>query len=582
MKATQMAAGATAAIARLFGYSRPVMIETGVPYIPTPVGNLANANVKDTSTKLTLDIKQELTVDPRTMGLGAVDEMTITSISQRESWLTKFGWETADPTETLLWNTEVNPVTWTENGDELHLPACAFATIPFRWWRGTMKYRFQVVASSFHKGRLRISYDPNFQETDEYNTNYTYIIDLAKERDFTVDVGWGATTAFLRHLTPGLDDVNYSDGALTLSPLGFRNGTLSVYVVNELTVPNSTINNNIEINVFISTGDDFEVASPNSADMRSYSYFPVAMAQAATPVAREMTVEEYVKQQLPKRKLDSQAGEEYNQPDADLTQNEVEPMKLDASESMAVKISPTDKSGCVFFGDPVSSFRQCLKRYNLHSVVGLSGNDYRFFINVNSDFPYYRGYAPSAVNETTLPALGTAYNFCTMTLLNYLTPAFTARRGGLRWKYARIAGDLDGSTPIVVSRADSETSGYSIAEVTANDGGEVNGMALQGQLFYNHDWDGGFVTMSDQNPVVEFEVPFYNTFRFATAKNADVTAPTADFGSFHRYCSLWSKSASDVSTVMRHVSVGEDFVLAFFTGAPVLYYQPSDPPADDL
>lgn len=479
-KATELAAGATSSIASLFGYSRPVNIETSIPFVPHLVGNLANTNVKDSSTKLTLDIKQELTVDPRTMGLGTTDEMTISSIAQRQSYLTKFGWAVADSTETLLWNTEVNPVTWDTNGTEIHLPACAFATLPFRWWRGTMKYRFQIVASTFHKGRLKIVYDPDFQESNEYNTNYTYIIDIAKERDFTVDIGWGSATPFLRHLTPGLDNPPFSDGALVLNPLGFRNGTLSVYVVNDLTVPNDIVNNDIEVNVFVSTGDDFEVAVPSEESMRVYTYFDPLEALNLTPgfrIPAEMSVEEFAdfersgkSRDGPVRLLESQSGEEsgeLNQPDSDLTTNESEPMKEMAAEKMAVALSPMDHSGCVFFADPVTSFRQCLKRYNFHSVSSLGGNSLRWFVFNNSDFPYYRGYAPGAVDLTDAPAPNTPYNYSKMTLLNYVTPAFVARRGGLRWKYLQSVANLDGGASMSVSR-NPTTTGYFVTEVVPN------------------------------------------------------------------------------------------------------------------
>jgi hypothetical protein len=241
-RATQMAANSVSGIASMFGYSRPVDLANITPYKPTLLGNMANTNVPDTSQKLTLDVKQELTVDPRVMGLGSTDEMTIKSIAQRESFLTQFGWAVADSAETLLWNTEVSPVLWSEltgTHDELHMPACCFAALPFRGWRGTMKFRFQVVASSFHKGRLKITYDPSYPLTNEYNTNYTYIIDLAKERDFTVAVGWGHEKSVLNHRSPIQDTIPYRTSALGADPGGVANGILSVYVVNDLTVPNS-------------------------------------------------------------------------------------------------------------------------------------------------------------------------------------------------------------------------------------------------------------------------------------------------------------------------------------------------------
>ena len=112
--ATQMAASTVSGIASMFGYSRPITLADIQPYKPTYLGNMANTNVPDTSQKLTLDAKQELTVDPRVMGLGSTDEMTIKSIAQRESFLTQFGWAVSDSAETLLWNSEVSPVLWHE------------------------------------------------------------------------------------------------------------------------------------------------------------------------------------------------------------------------------------------------------------------------------------------------------------------------------------------------------------------------------------------------------------------------------------------------------------------------------------
>jgi len=602
-KATELAAGATASIARLFGYSRPVNVETGVPFIPTPVGNLANANVKDTSVKLTLDLKQELCVDPRTMGLGGTDEMTITSISQRESFITTFGWQVSDPTETLLWNTEVNPVIWDTAGDELHLTACAFAALPFSFWRGTMKYRFQIVASAFHKGRLKIVYDPVYQASNEYNTNYTYIIDLAKERDFTVDIGWGNQTAFLRHSTPGVDSLIFGSTPITSINDFFANGVLSVYVVNELTTPNSTVNNDVEINVFVSTGDDFQVVAPESQTISKYVFFDPdgseAFASTQTEVS-ELTTEEYKNQQqnypsiqrpklqiYPRMKdvLSTQSGEEtvsekMNQPDADLTINEVEPMKLMSSEDMAVTINPSDGAYCVYFGDPVTSFRQCLKRYNFHSCVANTTNALSFFVHTSPDFPFYRGYAPGAVNLTNVPIASTPYNYCNTTLLNYLTPAFTVRRGGLRWKYVKNIKSPDGPQLASLSRLGGVNSGYTISSVTAVAGsGNPNEVAAQCSAVYDHFWDGGVTQPDDINPVLEAEFPFYIPFRFASTKNANITSSTANFGTFHSYKTLWSKSGTDQATVAKYCAVGEDFLLGFYTGPPIMYYAPSDPPA---
>jgi len=576
-KATEMAAGAMSGIASLFGYSRPISLAEIQPYKPTIVGNMCNTNVPDTSQKLTLDVKQETTVDPRAMGLGGVDEMTIKSIAQRESYLTKFGWKVSDSAESLLWNTEVSPVLWSELGgataNEIHMPACCFATLPFGRWRGTVKFRFQIVASSFHKGRLKISYDPSYPVSNEYNINYTSIIDLAKERDFTVGVGWGQEFSYINHRCPGVDSIPYGITPISAAPHFLANGILSVHVVNDLTVPNSATNNDIEINVFVSVGEDFEVADPDARCIENLTWFrPQGTGSRSrdtfAPQMAEVT-----------------AG---TQPDTDLTQNEDEPMKMVATQLLAPSLSDTDQTSNVFFGDPVTSFRQCLKRYNYHSAISPTRLGVSMLDVVNADFPYYRGYAAGAIHKANLPTPGTPYNYCKMTLINYLTPAFTCRRGGMRWKYFRTGGssqDPDTSLMMVSRTASAlEYSQTDTGVITPAEGSQSERVRQAGILI-PHTWDGAVVTSTAQNPVIEAELPWYVIARFFPAKDSGITTPSPPWGftHFHRLSTIWKTTENDSPLIHCFVSVAEDFNLAFFTGAPIAFYVPQadDPPAEE-
>jgi len=563
-RATQMAANAVSGVASLFGYSRPISLADIEPYKPTYLGNLCNTNVPDTSQKLTLDVKQELTVDPRVMGLGSTDEMTIKSIAQRESFLTQFGWSVADSAETLLWNSEVSPVLWNElpgSTDEIHMPACCFASLPFKRWRGSMKFRFQVVASSFHKGRLKITYDPSYPLTNEYNTNYTYIIDLAKERDFTVEIGWGQERSLCNHRSPILDNRPYSTSPLGGDPRTNANGIVSVYVVNDLTVPNSTVNNDIEVNVFVSAGDDFEVFDPDSKDIEDIVWFQPQSGEIFTPQMAEMS-------------------STMNQPDSDLTKREDEPMKAEPSQIMAPTLSDQDHTSCVYYGDPVTSFRQCLKRYNYHSAISSIGTMTapRMIRVRNGNFPYYRGYAPGAVHRSVVPLLNTPYNYSKMTLLNYVTPAFTCRRGGLRWKYFRQGGKNTESSIMMVARDASPAGFYDQIEngVFTQGSGSRFDRVRQAGILTPHTWDGATVTSTRQNPVVECELPFYSDVRFFPAKQANQTNGNDEFLSFHWLATIWEAEVSDSALIHSFVSVGEDFNLGFFTGAPVAWRVPQE------
>lgn len=560
-RATQMAANAISGIATMFGYSRPISLADIEPYKPTYLGNMANANVPDTSQKLTLDAKQELTIDPRVMGLGATDEMTIKSIAQRESFLTQFGWAVADSAETLLWNTEVSPVLWNEvtgTNDELHMPACCFAALPFRRWRGTMKFRFQIVASAFHKGRLKITYDPSYPLTNEYNTNYTYIIDLAKERDFTVAIGWGQERSLLEHRNPISNAIPYGASALGSDPGTRANGIISVYVVNDLTVPNSIVDNDIEVNVFVSAGDDFELFDPTSKNIEDLVWFEPQLGEIFSPQMAETS------------------GQTMNQPDSDLTKQEDEPMKEQPSQTMAPTLSDQDHTSCVYYGDPITSFRQCLKRYNYHTAITPTTTNTSLLKVRNNNFPYYRGYAPGAVHLTSVPAPGTAYNYCKMTLLNYITPAFTCRRGGLRWKYLRAGGSGFQSTHLLMASRDATPDGAYDQQETAlitQSGGSLSDRVRQAEVLLPHTWDGAVATSTFHNPVVEVELPYYDDIRFVPAKQANMTG-VQNFNHFHWLSTVWETTTSDTPLVHCFVSVGEDFNLGFFTGAPVAWRVP--------
>lgn len=268
-RASQLALSGVASIAAIFGYCRPVVDAAIVPFRPAYMGNFANCNTPDSCSKLTTDIKQETTIDPRTTGLAGVDEMNIKSIITRESFLTNFDWNVGTNTGTRLFTIQVTPYLWSVlnagAAEELHMtPSCHVGCL-FQNWRGTMKYRFQVVCSNFHKGRIQIQYDPYDSTDNEFNVAYNKIIDISEEKDFTVEVGWGIPHCYGDAVNPGTGSLPYRKGNTLPYPINnpnVQNGQISVWVLNDLTVPASNINNNIQINVFTSCGDNMEFANP--------------------------------------------------------------------------------------------------------------------------------------------------------------------------------------------------------------------------------------------------------------------------------------------------------------------------------
>jgi hypothetical protein len=85
-KATSMVATRIGQVAKIFGYSRPQVLEDTRPYVPRYMGNLSNTDTPEPLVKLSVDSKNELTIDTRVMGLGGEDELAIAAIAQRPTF----------------------------------------------------------------------------------------------------------------------------------------------------------------------------------------------------------------------------------------------------------------------------------------------------------------------------------------------------------------------------------------------------------------------------------------------------------------------------------------------------------------
>jgi hypothetical protein len=283
MMPTEMIAKTTATIAAAFGYARPAIVEDIHMYTPRYLGDLASTARPDTVHSLATEPKQSVTIDPRVVGVGSADEMTIESIACRESFVTTFPWADTATTDTQLFQIFVTPMLFDTTagvGNEqnaLYMTPSCFASLPFDDWHGEMEYHFQFVCSSFHRGRLRIVYEPHQFDSNEYNTNFSRIVDIQNEKDVTIKVGWGIDRPYLQLSSPG-DAINpfppFSTAGLGFTTQ-FDNGLLRVYVVNELTTPNSTVDNDIEVNVYARCVEGSKWANPRqSTSFYSYGNTP--------------------------------------------------------------------------------------------------------------------------------------------------------------------------------------------------------------------------------------------------------------------------------------------------------------------
>jgi hypothetical protein len=531
--ATQMVSSTIGSVARIFGFSAPANISDLTTMRSHAVTRLANTDRKDDVSKLTTDSKQELTIDPSVCGVQTGDELVISTIATKQSYLTSFDWTVARVNGNHLFSCRVNPIHVVSNGTREYIPACSFAAIPFKYWRGTMKYRFQVVCSAYHRGRLLVTYDPYVSVTREFNTAFTRVVDISNERDFTIEVGMANPLSYLERY-PSLFS-NFRTASVYPSTLDSANGSLTLTVLNELTVPNSLADNDIVVNVFVSGCDDLEFAVPTNDLMAN-----LVLHSAIEPQSDREPVSEVI-------------------PPAENDPLDAAPIE------QANSCLDDDSTNLVYFGESVPSFRALLKRYNYHSsalAIGSAiGNIWRV---VQPDFPDPRGYYTWGANSDGTDKV----NYNPTTLLNYLAPAYLCRRGGLRSKYM-FTGDITSTTPcIVVRETDVGDDRHSNSEIGINIT-DKNLYALGRQSSWPMSWPGAEVTDLNIQSTIEVELPHYNNLRFQVAKNVDMPANNRAFNvNWHSiYTTITSGSTHSVD---RYVSVAEDFNLVLFQGCPVL------------
>merc|ERR1712164_61316 len=102
-RATEEVASRLGRWADLFGFSKPRGTHDFTDERQRHLGTMAVTNDKDMARTLTMDVKNENTIDPRTVGLSGEDEMSIPHVCGKEALITRFSWsKNHDPDHELI------------------------------------------------------------------------------------------------------------------------------------------------------------------------------------------------------------------------------------------------------------------------------------------------------------------------------------------------------------------------------------------------------------------------------------------------------------------------------------------------
>lgn len=538
--ATRIGASAISAIASMFGFTNVPVITDTEPVRPEPFPKFASAEIGYPIEKLSLDPKNELSVDPRIFGLSTgMDEMSIPSIVQRESYLCLQNWSTSNSADDILFTALVQPglcgsATTTGATIYQHTPMSWLAEC-FKYWRGDIIFTVRVIASKYHKGKLKISFDPAgygsgvnniLTNANTANVVQTAILDIGESREMEITVPYQQARQFL--LAKKRSSDWGTSTALAHDP-DADNGYFCIRVQNVLTAP--VASSSVDVLIFLRGGDNFEYAFPDEIDQsHKMSYFaPQSEEYISSPVNGKI--------------------------------------------SLGNVSHGTEKQYLVYFGEQILSIRQLLHRTcklstEISKVSGTANTieDTRKIVARLPMSPGYNQYGYYTANKQTTGTYN--YNFVEFTPLAYLTNAYIGFRGSVHYSFnvnsnvpiynIRTFREQHNQT-ILNNEADVFTTSSQFAQTTL-DGAGARGLAVTNQL-----------TQAGVN--VSF--PMFNNAKFLptdptcgnkpdlVVTDYDMLVLKADY--------QYPTPANGAMVINTFVSAGPDFSLFYFLNAPTIY-----------
>ncbi len=549
-KATEIGASAVSKVAKLFGFTNVPVIEETKPVRNAPFPQIASAEIGYTSEKLALDPKNELSIDPAIVGIDGTDELAIANFVTRESYLTQVDWSTAMAYDSPLFTSVVQPQLGLETsitgGTRYQFTPMGLCSTLFKNWRGDIIFRFKFVASPFHKGRVRISYDPysNTIQTTGDSGPYVFnkIVDLGAETDVEMRIPFQQALPWLYTTNaPSASSFSTSTTPTVSQTDTFTNGMISVKVLTTLSAPVTT--SSVTMMVFVRGAENLQFSNPL---VGNYDLTPFVLQ-----------ADEYREQ----------AGEH---------------MKLGEDSSDIVS-----KRALINFGENILSLRTLMRRQNLLDVIFVptpAANTCGSFRISQTRLPIHYGFDPNGWNRAqgvVTPATSYPFNFVNVSPWHLISNCFLAQRGSFIWTYNPNKGSSVTTSRIARYNYTFPGMKYGYTDSSAATGTD--------NVTYGNTWKeliatnaGASVTHTATTNGHSIVAPSYSPFKFQSTDPTLTSSPGSVSSAQYDgtvYDSLIVDLPYNVNyysfgggTVERYFGIGSDYSLHFFMNCPTLYY----------
>jgi len=236
----------------IMGWSKPIALSapTRMDRKTTPF----NA-VSDVSTNAKpLGVLSENSVRVPSSLTSSVDEMDYGFIVKHFAHLLSLSWTTSGVTGNVLGTIPVIPqgsVAWSKG--YAHTPL-SFVYNQFARYRGSIKYRFKLVKTAFHRGRLIVAFYPGISigTPSIGNSEYVFreIVDVSTTSAFEVCCPYMVPTPWTNQNT--------------------QIGTMVVYILDPLVAPVS-VSTSVDILLEVAGGDDMQFSVPITWQVEPYA-----------------------------------------------------------------------------------------------------------------------------------------------------------------------------------------------------------------------------------------------------------------------------------------------------------------------
>lgn len=274
-------ASAVGNLASMFGFSRPTVLMDTRTTVYRPAPFYSQLAAPDYCEKVTTDIKCSKSIDPMGRIGVAEDQLSFAYITKHWGQIDTISFSTTDVAGAKLFGAYVSPTAVNVSGSFIRVTPTSSIAALFAKWTGTLEYSFTVICSPFHKGRLRIYWNPDIPSENPTNTTTMLNLEIQPGAVATMVVPWGRAIPYL--------PVAYmAHSPVTL--VGTTNGQIYVEVDQQLQCPTTTAP--VYVVVCVRAGDDFKLAVPSDTILRLAhhdDYLPGATTLIPATVSQNVT-----------------------------------------------------------------------------------------------------------------------------------------------------------------------------------------------------------------------------------------------------------------------------------------------------